>query len=197
MTDFNEIFFSTTPGVLLKKHCEAENYRLPFLKFASAFSAGPASFHSGSILDHMCRCMDECAGDPLAVWLALAHDCGKLTSPVAMLPHHYGHELRGKKLAAIWGEYLNLPLEWQEAGKFCAANHMRAAKYSIARPGKKLEILLDSMTSNYADSFWRVVNADSKSSIGKIVKIHWQKFKAQNGLGLDRDNQIRLLVSIA
>lgn len=196
MTNFNEIFFSATPGKLLKEQCQKGNYGLPFLNYASELTAGPANFHSGSILDHMCRCMDECAADPLAVWLAFTHDCGKLISPVAMLPHHYGHEYRGEKLASIWGEYLNLPLEWQEAGEFCAKNHMRAAKYSIVRPGKRLDILLETMTQSYTDSFWRVVDADSKSSISKIVKSHWQKFIAQNGANLDRDSQIRLLLSI-
>ena len=53
--------------------------------------------------------MDAVAGDGLAVWMALAHDAGKLTPPRVLWPHHYGREERGEVLARQWTARLHLP----------------------------------------------------------------------------------------
>ena len=45
--------------------------------------------------------MDRCAGHPLAVWMGLCHDLGKVRTEEAILPHHYGHELKGVDLNTL------------------------------------------------------------------------------------------------
>lgn len=137
-----------------------------FLNYADEISAGPKPWHTGSVLAHLARCMNETAGDPLAVWMAMAHDAGKLTTPRKMLPHHYGHELRGKYIAALWAEQMALPPKWREAGELAADQHMRAAKYPFMRPGKKLSLLRKLADSGLEIPFWKVVNADTHSRLG-------------------------------
>ena len=61
--------------------------------------AGPVKWHANSVLGHSLRLMDELAGDAMAVWMALCHDLGKIGTDPALLPHHYGHEVRGVPLA--------------------------------------------------------------------------------------------------
>ncbi len=146
-----------------------------FLDQAAVISAGPPPWHNGSVLDHLARCMNEVAGDPLAVWMALAHDAGKLTTPQAMLPHHYGHELRGEILAPMWASWLGLDAFYAEAGRLAARWHMRAGRYGILRPGKKLQLLQTFPPDGAGASFWKVVDADTKSRISRLALADWRK----------------------
>jgi tRNA nucleotidyltransferase (CCA-adding enzyme) len=75
-----------------------------------AVPAGPPQFHAGTVLEHTCRVMDALAGDQLTVWMGLVHDLGKTTTPPATLPHHYGHERRGKFMAHALAAECCLPV---------------------------------------------------------------------------------------
>lgn len=142
-------------------------------------SAGPWPWHSGSLMKHMKRCMNAVAGDPLAVWLAMTHDSGKLTTPQILLPHHYGHEKRGEILARIWAEQLELPPEYAGAGCLAARWHMRAGRYRIIRPGKKRMLLATFPPFSSGKSFWKMVDADTKSDISRDAETDWLKLKEQ------------------
>lgn len=48
---------------------------------ADTIPAGPPQYHRGTVLEHIARVMDSVAGDPLAVWMALCHDLGKVSTP--------------------------------------------------------------------------------------------------------------------
>lgn len=92
---------SSAPGavfrVLAQGHC-----LLPWFEEherAQHIPAGPRQWHANSVLGHSLRLMDELAGDAMAVWMALCHDIGKISTDPALLPHHYGHEARGVPLA--------------------------------------------------------------------------------------------------
>lgn len=188
------LFQSSAPGDNLKDLLASQECAMPlFLDRADSISAGPKPFHYGSVLAHMARCMNETAGDPLAVWMAMAHDAGKLTTPVSMLPHHYGHESRGKKLASIWARQIGLPDEWVYAGAFAAKQHMRAAKYPIMRPGKKLGLLQLVAESRLALPFWKVIDADTHSRLSKIVLADAEKMAEWQKEGLSEQDQIQLL----
>lgn len=161
-----------------------------YLNLGEKLSAGPAPFHSGSVLDHLCRCMNETAGDPLAVWMALAHDAGKLTTPLEMLPHHYGHELRGEKMAGIWAAQLGLSGEYAAAGKLCARHHMRAGRYLDMRPGKQYKLLTLINGRPEAACFWKVIDADTKSGISALASRDWELVERARDRGLSEERQI-------
>lgn len=161
-----------------------------YLNLGEELSAGPAPFHSGSVLDHLCRCMNETAGDPLAVWMAMTHDAGKLTTPLGMLPHHYGHELRGEKMAGIWAAQLGLGREYVAAGKICARHHMRAGRYLGMRPGKQYKLLSLINGRPEAASFWKVIDADTKSSISALASRDWELVERARDRGLSEEMQI-------
>lgn len=183
-----------TPGLLLKEAlARGRLAKMPFLNLAPQIPAGPVPFHKGSVLGHLARCMDAVAGDPLAAWMALCHDAGKLTSPRHMWPHHYGHELRGAALAPVWAKALDLPAAYAEAGRMAALMHMRGPRYPVMRPGKRLSLLQAIFDNPYASQLLRVMDADSRSSISQLLISHWQQISA---LGSDRDSQLRLLASL-
>lgn len=162
------IIHAAQPGDVLSAFVREVHSLLPlFMADADKISAGTRPYHSGSVLQHVARCMNEVAGDPLAVWIAIAHDAGKLTTPSALLPHHYGHELRGITLAAIWADELGLSEEYKNAGVFTAKWHMNAGRYAISRPGKKHDILMASRESGIFTQFWKLVDADTKSRISE------------------------------
>lgn len=188
--NFSEILQSSRPGDDLA----AWQGSWPvFLDLAREIPAGPLPWHTGSLLDHLARCMNETAGDPLAVWMALCHDCGKLTTPKAMLPHHYAHETRGEKLARVWASQLGLPCDYAEAGVFAAGWHMRAGRYPALRPGKKLKILEAVAWLGLEASFWKVIDADTRAPISAYVKIDQQNLASAIKAGASRDGQLRAL----
>ncbi|MDE5833873.1 MAG: tRNA nucleotidyltransferase, partial [Desulfovibrio sp.] len=89
--NFVKLIKSSRPGDGLPEFVVACPGVLTLLEKARDIPAGPKAYHSGSVLIHLARCMNETAGDHMAVWMALCHDSGKLTTPASMLPHHYNH----------------------------------------------------------------------------------------------------------
>lgn len=167
------------PGATLAEAVRRREAWLPcFLADADAIPAGPRPFHSGSVLAHTARCMDAVAGDALAVWMALVHDAGKLTTPAALWPHHYGHELRGRRLAAVWARQLGLPDDYARAGALAALLHMKAGRYARLRPGKKYDLLSTVDASGFAEPFWKVVDADTKSDISAAARRDRQRLRS-------------------
>ncbi len=71
---------------------------------------------------------------------ALVHDLGKGLTPAEVLPHHYGHELRGLDALRAWNDRMTLPNDLVKAGEFAIHEHMRAAR--LAKPGKITELLV-------------------------------------------------------
>lgn len=171
---FLDILASPTPGDELK---EWQGPYPVLFKKASQITAGPYPWHTGTLLDHMIRCMNAVAGDPVAVWMAMAHDLGKLTTPQAMLPHHYGHEKRGEVLARIWADQLGLDNEYSKAGCQAACWHMRAGRYIKLRYGKRLKLLETFPPISSGRSFWKLVDADSKNNISELAFKDWMEIK--------------------
>lgn len=167
---------SAAPGTALASAIERQEPWLPcFLTLADSIPAGPVPYHTGSVLAHTARCMDAVAGEPLAVWMALVHDAGKLTTPRALWPHHYGHESRGPQLVPVWARHLGLPDDYTRAGVLSARLHMKAGRYRRLRPGKKFDLLRETAASGYFSPFWKVVDADTRSPISEMAKRDWQQ----------------------
>lgn len=165
----------------------ANNPMPSFMQYSAQVPAGPLPWHEGSVIEHMAYCMDAVAGDPLAVWLAMAHDCGKLTTPAAMWPHHYAHEIRGAKLAPIWANQLGLPKNWGKAAKTMAFQHMKAGHYRAMKPGKKYDLLMEIMPAFFAEAFWRAVNADAGAPVSVFPMRDWQIMEEGHANGLARE----------
>ena len=131
--------------------------------------AGPALYHGdNSVLDHTRIVMDKLAtmplslnDRPLAVWMGLCHDLGKLTTLPERLPRHIGHESRGKALAQKLARLLRLPRRWEKAGCLAALLHMKAGQYHLLRPATKVDLLHTLAVSRLASPFIALVVADS------------------------------------
>ena len=104
----------------------------------------PQAFHpEGDAFEHTMLVLDRVAaetGDVRARFTALAHDIGKGRTPQAMLPHHYGHEVRGLDVLADWNRRMTLPRDWREAAAFIIREHMRAPR--LTKAGKIVKLLL-------------------------------------------------------
>lgn len=178
-TTFLRLLQADSPGGLLRCHLNTgRSPRLPFLNDAPRIPAGPPPYHSASVLDHLIRCMNAVAGNPLAVWMALAHDAGKLTTPAILWPHHYGHELRGPLLADVWARQLHMSDEWRQAGRTTARLHMKAGRYAELRPGTRYDLLREIAACPYASAFWQVVDADSRKAISERARADMEGLRA-------------------
>lgn len=166
---------------------EGQTLPLSFLADAPDIPAGPRPFHSGSVLDHLVRCMNAVAGDPLAVWMALAHDAGKLTTPAVLWPHHYGHELRGFRLVAVWAAQLQLSPVWRQAGCMAAQLHMKAGRYAELRPASRYDLLRDVAASPCATAFWQIVDADTRKPVSMQARRDWERVQALPLAGLSEE----------
>lgn len=192
MSDKREAFLCRVlqaegPGAALAAAVRQQESWLPcFLGEADAIPAGPRPYHTGSVLAHTARCMDAVAGDALAVWMALAHDAGKLTTPRALWPHHYGHEARGTRLAVVWARDLGLADEWTRAVVLAARLHMKAGRYALLRPGKKLDLLQEVADSGFFTPFWKVVDADTRSAISSAA---WRDWRCTSALPVQGKNE--------
>ena len=104
----------------------------------------PEAYHpEGDAFEHVMLIVDEVAGrtkNITARFAALCHDLGKGATPEEMLPHHYGHEVKGLEVLSGWNHRVTLPSVWLKAARFIISQHMRAPR--LARPPKICELLL-------------------------------------------------------
>lgn len=136
---------------------------------ADILPAGPPQWHRGSVLEHICQVMDSVAGDPLAVWMALCHDLGKITTPPDILPHHYGHEKRGMQAATQLGTRLALPTRYIMAGALAAREHMKGGTYAQLRIGTRRDLLITVHSAGLDTPFWALANADSQKDVASLA----------------------------
>ena len=189
--DFCRLLEQPQPGAELRRLLTAgQGPRLVFLDDAPHIPAGPPPWHGGSVLDHLCRCMNAVAGDPLAVWMALAHDAGKLTTPRALWPHHYGHEIRGEALVRQWTLQLRLPAAWRDAGCLAVRLHMKAGRYFHLRPATRYDLLRELASCPFLDAFWRVIDADAHRPVSARARADWQRVTSLSTRGL-KPEQVR------
>jgi len=127
---------------------------------AADIPAGPLPWHDNSVLEHTQEVMDRCAGHPLAVWMALCHDLGKICTEETMLPHHYGHELKGVELVKALGTRLGLPSRWIRAGVVGTKLHMKGGMYGSLRSGTRRDMLCQLHEAHIGHDFWILAGAD-------------------------------------
>jgi len=104
----------------------------------------PVVYHpEGDAYEHALQIVDEVAKinpKPIVRFAALAHDFGKGTTPLEMLPHHYKHEQRGLEVLSKMSRRMILPNDWRRAAVLVIREHMRAPRLSKA--GKIVDLLL-------------------------------------------------------
>lgn len=126
--------------------------------------AGPKPFHNGSLFDHICDVMDKLAGNPLHVWMGFCHDLGKSLTDEKILPHHYGHEKTGVKIAEKIGDRLRLPQKYIKAGISASLWHMKAGQYSCLRPGTRVDMLMSLVREDIFEDVFILSHADRQSN---------------------------------
>ncbi len=127
---------------------------------ADHIPAGPAPYHTGSLLTHLQRVMDRLAGSPLAVWMGLCHDLGKADTDPSRWPKHHEHDKFGTPLAEAMARRLGLPERYIRAGRIAAALHMTAARYTMLRPGTRVDILVQLHDYGLLEEMFALVAAD-------------------------------------
>lgn len=104
----------------------------------------PVEFHpEGDAFEHTMHILDEVSektDNIVARFAALCHDLGKGVTPRSMLPHHYGHEVKGLDVFAAWNQRMTFPVKWSQAAKFIIEQHMRAPR--LGKAAKITELLL-------------------------------------------------------
>ena len=133
------------PSVFFRRLQEAGLLSIAFPEICQMIGkAQPADFHpEGDAYEHSLLVLDRVAEETeslAARFSALVHDIGKGTTPESMLPHHYGHEKRGREVLAVWNDRMTLPRHWLHAAYFVIGQHMRAPR--LEKPGKIVELLL-------------------------------------------------------
>jgi tRNA nucleotidyltransferase (CCA-adding enzyme) len=153
---------SPRPGNFLRLLAQADCLLPWFPEFETGqfVPAGPPPYHDSDVLTHTCRIMDKLAGDPLAVWMGLAHDLGKTQTPRERWPRHYGHDQAGVPLAETAALRLRMPNEYKAAGMKAARWHMIAARYGQLRPGTRVDLLMDLHLSGTLVPLFKLVSAD-------------------------------------
>ena len=134
--------------------------------FALIGKTQPVAFHpEGDAFEHTMLVVDKIAAeidDVLARFAGLAHDIGKGVTPADMLPHHYGHEIKGGDVLASWDARMHFPKAWRQAAAFVIREHMRAAR--LTKLGKITQLLLAIRKSPLSfAAFNAVIRADHGS----------------------------------
>lgn len=72
---------------------------------------------------------------------ALVHDLGKGVTPKEMLPHHYGHDIKGVKIVEEFSNKIGVPNSWEKCGKIAAKEHMRGGIFNKMIPAKQVDFI--------------------------------------------------------
>ncbi|MCI8362059.1 MAG: HD domain-containing protein [Clostridia bacterium] len=72
---------------------------------------------------------------------ALVHDLGKGVTPKDMLPHHYGHDIKGVKIVEEFSNRIGVPNSWKKCGKISAKEHMRGGIFNKMTPTKQVDFI--------------------------------------------------------
>lgn len=133
------------PSVFFRSLLSADLLDLIFPElFALIGKTQPKEFHpEGDAFEHTMATVDAVASrtdDIVVRFAALVHDIGKGVTPEEMLPHHYGHEVKGLSVLAQWDARMGFPKLWRRVSDFVIAEHMRAPR--LKKPGKIADFLV-------------------------------------------------------
>lgn len=130
--------------VALLHECGALAHLIPELDRLFGVPQPPQYHPEGDVGTHLLACLAVAAArnEPLPVrWAVLLHDLGKGTTPSKLLPHHYGHEARGARLADAVSRQLTAPTACRELAVLVAREHGLIHQGARLRPATRLAVL--------------------------------------------------------
>lgn len=98
----------------------------------------------------MCALTRARSENALVKWAVLHHDDGKGITPPEILPHHYGHEVRGLDLIASACHRLKVPNEYKRFALLFCRQHMRIGKFDDMKTAKKYDFVKE-ISGNFRD----------------------------------------------
>ena len=125
------------------KDCHALQYVFPEL-YKLIGVPQPVKWHpEGDVWTHTMLVLRNAGklSDPIIKWAALLHDLGKGETPKDILPHHYGHEETGEKIAEELCDRLRVPTEYKKAAMKGARFHTHVYRLSELKPKTILKLL--------------------------------------------------------
>ena len=141
----------------------------------------PVKYHpEGDAFEHtmlMLARVSEHTGNIVARFCALCHDLGKGVTPQEMLPHHYGHEVKGLEVLSCWNQRMTMPASWLKAAKYVIREHMRAPR--LSKPGKISQLLMsmDAVSRELPVEDFKIIVAADHHSLPLYLQ------HAQEGIG--------------
>lgn len=132
---------------------------LPEIAKLDEVPAGPKEAHrEGSAFEHTMQVLEEMhklrPNDTRALFAALFHDIGKAQTPEEELPHHYGHEKRGQKIAEKIADRLDIPNDITGVIKSASRHHMVVHDLSELREStliRRVEKFRDNYSKDHPD----------------------------------------------
>ena len=164
LEEMKKAFASAAPSIFFRTLQRAGLLETAFPELAALIGkTQPEAFHpEGDAFEHTLLIVDKVAGDTTSLtarFAGLVHDLGKGTTPAEMLPHHYGHEVRGLEVLTAWNRRMTLPKEWMKAAGFVIREHMRAPR--LGKTGKIAALLLNLAKSGLTIAeFKAIIRAD-------------------------------------
>lgn len=144
--EFQKALKSNKPSIFFEVLRKANLLKVHFPEIQNLIGKiQPEKYHpEGDSYNHTMIAVDASTKltDDLAIrFSCLVHDLGKGTTPVEILPHHYGHEERGEKLVTVLGNRIGVPKKWIKCGKIAAKEHMKAGRFEEMTPKKQVELI--------------------------------------------------------
>lgn len=164
LEEMKKAFASAAPSIFFRALQRVGLLETAFPELAALIGkTQPEAFHpEGDAFEHTLLIVDKVAGDTTSLtarFAGLVHDLGKGTTPAEMLPHHYGHEVRGLEVLTAWNRRMTLPKEWMKAAGFVIREHMRAPR--LGKTGKIAALLLNLAKSGLTIAdFKAIIRAD-------------------------------------
>ena len=171
--EFRKALEADKPSIFFTVLKEAEVLDVHFKEVYDLIGAiQPIKYHpEGDSYNHTMLALDNSAKitkDVKIRFCTLVHDLGKGTTPVDMLPHHYGHEERGVKLVQNLSNRLKVPNMWEKCGMISAKEHMRGGKFNMMSVKKQVDFIERVSKSDLGLDGMKIVVACDRNRYGEF-----------------------------
>ena len=173
--EFKKALASNKPSLFFETLRKADVLEVHFKEIYDLIGKiQPEKYHpEGDSYNHTMIVVDSSTKltDKLEIrYSCLVHDLGKGTTPIEILPHHYGHEERGEELVVNMGKRLKVPKLWTSCGKTAAREHMKGGKFHEMTPRKQVDFIEKVAKSRLGLSGMKIVVCCDKYRNGEYPK---------------------------
>ncbi|MEG1642483.1 MAG: HD domain-containing protein [Synergistaceae bacterium] len=173
LTELSKALSTKKPSIFFKNMNDASllEYIFPWL-FNLIGKSQPVKYHpEGDAYKHTMLVLDRVSSDTSSLearFAALMHDIGKGVTPSSILPHHYGHDVRGLKVLDEIRDTLKISNLWYYSAKFVIKEHMRANR--LVKLSKIVDLLIK------IKDFISIVSADNNGKLVNYLKNYDEYF---------------------